>query len=260
MPAGEPPPYPPGSLIDRALAWDVAGTRRLLQSGAYEDDELQDAICGCVLKATGYPEFEVAAVWEWSRQSYTRLVQQLAWSYAHLPGPSQQQLQVLRELVQYAAASVYEGVGASALVMAAASGCMPLVRILVEQPQSITAADIGILQDWKATPASEPPRLVLVRSLTDVSRTVVVPQAVRWPGQTQVAEEASHLQWPGSVSVAAASGNAEVVYAYIQAGWTSDGGCKGWYETRETYAGLAPIHWAAAVSLATKLSAALPGC
>lgn len=228
--------------MERALAWDVAGTRHALQTTDFTDDELNEVICGCILKATGCPQWQGT---DW--QPYKLLVQQLTWSYAHLPGPSQQQLQVLQELMQYVPFTYHQELGASAHDLAAASGCVQLLRVLLQQPPSITTARIGIQQDWEGSLPLELPQMALVRSLTDNSRTVMVPRAVRWPGQTWVKEEASHLQWPGSVVLAAASGSAEAVYAYLNAGWTADGGYRGYYAG--TYAGLVPIHWAAAVSL-----------
>jgi hypothetical protein len=248
MPAGE-PLNASGSLVAKALAWDVAGTQRILQSGDFTATQLQHAIFGCVLKATGSPGWHGALLWVC--KPYELLLQQLAWSCTHPPAPSDQQLRMVQLLVQYVTPTAYQGVEDAAQAMAAASGCGPLLRVLLGlPPASVTAADAGILQDWEGASASEPPLLAYVCSRSDSGFEMVVPQAVRWPGQARPpADEARVFKFPGPLEMAAASGSVEAVYAIMDVGWPCEGAAGG-MEAVNRYAGLEPIHWAAAVSWA----------
>jgi hypothetical protein len=238
-PSNQPLPAP-GSLVDRTLAWDVVGTRRVLQAGEFTPDDLQGAIFLCVLFATAGPCSHAL-------HPYNMLVQQLAWSYKHLPGPSPQHLQVLQELVQHVNPTAYQGVDPTTQGMAAASGCAPLLWALLEQPQCVATA--ALEPTWESTPAFEPPQLQHVSSRSHPRLTMVVPQSVRWPGQIQAPEGKADFKCPGVLEMAAASGNVEAVRAVMEVGWPSHGAAGG-YEAANPYAGLEPIHWAAAVSWA----------
>lgn len=261
--------YGARGLVPSALDWDVGRVRTCLNDAKPSASCLQEAILGCVLKATGNPFWQETLLLSW--KPYKTLQEQLTWCYQGLPGPSPLQLQVVQELVQHAGNTARKGLGYTALQMAAASGCAPLLRVLLQQPSSSSAAGAASSQTLQQADSGRteraPPYLRRMHPNSSSSgggssrrRLLVLPPAVgltevvedlpqellevedALAGKEDKEEEEVDTVLPGPLELAAASGSAEAVEVLLAAGYSVHGLAGGTDPEQ-----LLPIHWAAAV-------------